>query len=137
MLSLSYHASTPNPNQPQPTPTPNQAVLDQRAKQDVENARRRRQEATSRETQRQELEERKRAVASGRWSGVAADRSRLLRATKVGGNALSAPVFILHVQPTYFETPHGRKIQGLEAHLLTYILPTQVEPPHMNEKPKV
>lgn len=63
--------------------TLSQAELEERAKRDVEQARARREEAALKEFQLKEAEEKRKTVASGRWDGVAADRSRLLRSTKV------------------------------------------------------
>ena len=53
-------------------------------KRDLEVARRRRQEANTKKEERQAEEENKKSAASGKWAGIAADRARLLRATKVG-----------------------------------------------------
>eukprot|EP00903_Cladosiphon_okamuranus_P017588 g16200.t1 len=59
-----------------------QADLEERAKRDLDQARARRQEASDRELQQKEAEEKRRAAAKGRWDGVPVDRSRLLRNTK-------------------------------------------------------
>lgn len=64
-------------------PTTPQSDLEERVKRDVEIARRRCQEAHSREEQRQTAEDKKKAAASGRWDSVTADRERLLKPTKV------------------------------------------------------
>lgn len=60
-----------------------QADLEERVQRDVDQARQRCQESASREFQRKEADKNKKNAASGRWAGVAADRSRLLRGTKV------------------------------------------------------
>ncbi|CAM9931038.1 unnamed protein product [Pylaiella littoralis] len=59
-----------------------QADLEDRAKRDVDQARQRCQENASREFQRKEADNNRKNAASGRWAGVAADRSRLLKGTK-------------------------------------------------------
>lgn len=60
-----------------------QADIEDRAKRDVDRARARRQEVALKEFHQKEAEQRKKTAACGRWVRVEADRSRLLRGTKV------------------------------------------------------
>lgn len=60
-----------------------QSELEERAKKDVLRAKARREETAERQRQLKEADHRKKTVAKGRWAGVEADPSRLLRGTKV------------------------------------------------------
>ncbi|CAN0011251.1 unnamed protein product [Ectocarpus sp. 12 AP-2014] len=68
-----------------------QADIEDRAKRDVDRARARRQEVALKELHQKEAEQRKKAAACGRWVGVEADRSRLLRGTKASKERMIEP----------------------------------------------
>ncbi|CAM9712984.1 unnamed protein product [Ectocarpus sp. 12 AP-2014] len=68
-----------------------QADIEDRAKRDVDRARARRQEVALKELHQKEAEQRKKVAACGRWVGVEADRSRLLRGTKASKERMLEP----------------------------------------------
>ncbi|CAM9330815.1 unnamed protein product, partial [Hapterophycus canaliculatus] len=68
-----------------------QAEVEERAKKDVLKARARREEAAERQRQAKEADDKQKAAAKGRWAGVEADRSRILRGTKASNERVLEP----------------------------------------------